>query len=47
MTYEILKQMRGESENASRQIDDVKIGLAHNVGQSGQFVNIFIFERGW
>ena len=47
MTYEILKQMRGEAENPSRQIDDVKIGLAHNVGQSGQFVNIFIFERGW
>jgi acetyl-CoA acetyltransferase len=47
MTYEILKQMRGEAENPSRQIDDVKLGLAHNVGQSGQFVNVFIFERGW
>jgi acetyl-CoA C-acetyltransferase len=47
MTYEILKQMRGEAENQSRQIDDVKLGLAHNVGQSGQFVNVFIFERGW
>ena len=47
MTYEILKQMRGEAENQSRQIDDVKIGLAHNVGQSGQFVNVFVFERGW
>jgi len=47
MTYEILKQMRGEAENPSRQIDNVKIGLAHNVGQSGQFVNIFVFERGW
>jgi acetyl-CoA C-acetyltransferase len=47
MTYEILKQMRGEAEYPSRQIDDVKLGLAHNVGQSGQFVNVFIFERGW
>jgi acetyl-CoA C-acetyltransferase/acetyl-CoA acyltransferase len=47
MTYEIMKQMRGEAENQSRQIDDVKIGLAHNVGQSGQFVNVFIYERGW
>ncbi|MFX1369112.1 MAG: 3-ketoacyl-CoA thiolase, partial [Promethearchaeota archaeon] len=47
MTYEILKQMRGEAENPSRQIKDVKYGLAHNVGQSGQFVNIFIFERGF
>ncbi len=47
MTYEIMKQMRGESEEPSRQIDDVKLGLAHNVGQSGQFVNVFIFERGW
>ena len=47
MTYEILKQMRCEAEKPSRQIDDVKIGLAHNVGQSGQFVNVFVFERGW
>ncbi len=47
MTYEIMKQMRGEAENQSRQIEDVKLGLAHNVGQSGQFVNVFIFERGW
>lgn len=47
MTYEIMKQMRGEAENQSRQIKDVKYGLAHNVGQSGQFVNVFIFERGW
>jgi len=47
MTYEVMKQMRGEAENASRQIDDVKLGLVHNVGQSGQFVNVFIYERGW
>ncbi|MGQ4871685.1 MAG: thiolase domain-containing protein [Candidatus Thorarchaeota archaeon] len=47
MTYEILMQMRGEAQKPSRQIDDVQYGLAHNVGQSGQFVNIFIFERGW
>ncbi|MFX1261528.1 MAG: thiolase domain-containing protein [Promethearchaeota archaeon] len=47
MTYEILKQMRGEAENQSRQIKDVQYGLAHNVGQSGQFVNVFIFERGF
>ena len=47
MTYEVMKQMRGEAENASRQIDDVKHGLVHNVGQSGQFVNVFIYEKGW
>jgi acetyl-CoA C-acetyltransferase len=47
MTYEVLKQMRGEAENSSRQIDDVDYGLVHNVGQSGQFVNVFIYERGW
>lgn len=47
MTYEILSQMRGQAQNPSRQIDDVQYGLAHNVGQSGQFVNVFIFERGW
>lgn len=47
MTYEVMKQMRGEAENSSRQIDDVKHGFVHNVGQSGQFVNCFIYERGW
>jgi acetyl-CoA C-acetyltransferase len=47
MTYEILSQMREKAENPSRQIKDVKYGIAHNVGQSGQFVNVFIFERGW
>ncbi len=47
MTYEVMKQMRGESENASRQIADVKHGLVHNIGQSGQFCNVFIYERGW
>ncbi len=47
MTYEVMKQMRGEAENASRQIADVNLGLVHNVGQSGQFVNVFIYERGW
>ncbi len=47
MTYEVMKQMRGEAENSTRQIDDVDYGLVHNVGQSGQFVNVFIYERGW
>ncbi len=47
MTYEILMQMRGQVQKPSRQIDDVHYGLAHNVGQSGQFVNVIIFERGW
>ncbi|MHA2024713.1 MAG: thiolase domain-containing protein [Candidatus Thorarchaeota archaeon] len=47
MTYEVMKQMRGEAENSSRQIPDVDYGLVHNVGQSGQFVNVFIYERGW
>ncbi len=47
MTYEIYKQMLGKAENPSRQIADVKYGLVHNVGQSGQFVNVIIYERGW
>ncbi|MHA1959403.1 MAG: thiolase domain-containing protein [Candidatus Thorarchaeota archaeon] len=47
MTYEVMKQMRGEAEESSRQIKDVEYGLVHNVGQSGQFVNVFIFERGF
>ncbi|NWF96732.1 MAG: thiolase domain-containing protein [Candidatus Thorarchaeota archaeon] len=47
MTYEVYKQMQGKAEKSSRQIKDVKYGLVHNVGQSGQFVNVFIYERGW
>ncbi|MEM2142265.1 MAG: thiolase domain-containing protein [Candidatus Thorarchaeota archaeon] len=47
MTYEIYMQMKGKADKPSRQIKDVRYGLAHNVGQSGQFVNVFIFERGW
>jgi acetyl-CoA acetyltransferase len=47
MVYEVMQQMKGKAENPSRQIDDVKHGLVHNVGQSGQFVNIFILERGF
>jgi len=45
MTYEIMKQMRGEAENQSRQIDDVKLGLAHNVGGIGQYCFVSIFKR--
>ncbi|MGV9104064.1 MAG: thiolase domain-containing protein [Candidatus Thorarchaeota archaeon] len=47
MIYEIYNQMRGNAKEPSRQIDDVQIGLAHNVGQSGQFVNVLILRRGW
>lgn len=47
MTYEVMAQMRGKADKPSRQIKNVKYGLVHNVGQSGQFVNVIIYERGW
>ncbi|MHA1882454.1 MAG: thiolase domain-containing protein [Candidatus Thorarchaeota archaeon] len=47
MTYEIMTQMRGEADKATRQVKDVDYGLVHNIGQSGQFCNVFIYERGW
>lgn len=40
---EIRKQLLGEA--GKRQIDGAKIGLSHNVGQTGQFVNVIIYER--
>ncbi|MHA2277869.1 MAG: thiolase C-terminal domain-containing protein, partial [Candidatus Kariarchaeaceae archaeon] len=40
---EIRKQLLGEASN--RQIDGAEIGLSHNVGQTGQFVNVVIYGR--
>jgi acetyl-CoA C-acetyltransferase len=40
---ELTKQLLGEVKG--RQVDDAKIGLSHNVGQTGQFVNVIIYER--
>lgn len=37
------KQVFGKAEKP-RQVPDCKVALAHNVGQHGQFVNVFIFE---
>ncbi len=41
---EITKQLRGDVE-PKRQVDGATIGLQHNVGQSGQFVNVIIYGR--
>ncbi len=37
------KQVFGQAEKP-RQVPDVKVALTHNVGQHGQFVNVFILE---
>ncbi|MCK4783600.1 MAG: acetyl-CoA acetyltransferase, partial [Desulfobacteraceae bacterium] len=42
MTGEIVKQLRGEC--GERQVKGAKIGLSHNVGGSGQFTAVHIYE---
>jgi len=41
--YEIALQLRGEARG--RQVDDVEVGLAHNVGGSGGTAIVHIFTR--
>ena len=43
--YEIFRQLRGEVASEGRQVDGAEIGLSHNVGQTGQFVNVIIYGR--
>jgi len=43
MAVEITKQLRGEA--GERQVKNAEIGLAHNVGGSGQVVAVHIFRR--
>lgn len=43
MAIEITKQLRGEA--GKRQVKDPEIGLAHNVGGTGQVVAVHIFRR--
>ena len=43
MAIEITKQLRGEA--GERQVKNAEIGLAHNVGGTGQVVAIHIFRR--
>jgi acetyl-CoA C-acetyltransferase len=43
MACEMVKQLRGEA--GKRQVPGAEIGLTHNVGQSGQYVNVHIYRR--
>ncbi len=43
MCVELTKQLRGEC--GPRQVEGAEIGLSHNVGQTGQFVNVLIYSR--
>ncbi|MHA2503082.1 MAG: thiolase domain-containing protein [Candidatus Kariarchaeaceae archaeon] len=40
---EIRKQLLGEA--GDRQVEGATVGLSHNVGQTGQFVNVMIYGR--
>ncbi|RLB26367.1 MAG: thiolase domain-containing protein [Deltaproteobacteria bacterium] len=42
MTAEIVKQLRGEC--GKRQVKGAKTGLSHNVGGSGQFVAVHVYQ---
>ncbi len=43
MTYEIVKQLRGEA--GERQVPDADIGLTHNVGGIGQYCFVQVMKR--
>jgi acetyl-CoA C-acetyltransferase len=43
MTYEIVKQLRGEA--GERQVPDADVGLTHNVGGIGQYCFVQILKR--
>jgi acetyl-CoA C-acetyltransferase len=43
MTYEIVKQLRGEA--GERQVPDADVGLTHNVGGIGQYCFVQVMKR--
>ena len=43
MTYEIVKQLRGEA--GERQVPDADVGLTHNVGGIGQYCFVQVLKR--
>jgi acetyl-CoA C-acetyltransferase len=43
MTYEIVKQLRGEA--GERQVPDADVGLTHNVGGIGQYCFVQVLTR--
>jgi acetyl-CoA C-acetyltransferase/acetyl-CoA acyltransferase len=43
--YELFHQLRGTAEEPARQLSDVEVGLAHNVGGSGATCVVHILRR--
>jgi len=43
MTYEIVKQLRGEA--GKRQVAGAEVGLTHNVGETGQYCFVHVYKR--
>lgn len=46
MACEIFRQLRGEAVEPSRQIQNARYALSHNVGGSGGTAAVFIYQRG-
>jgi len=42
--YTLVKQLHGEAQEGT-QVAGPEIGLSHNVGQHGQYVNVIIYQR--
>ena len=41
--YELVEQMRGQAEK--RQVDNVKYGLAHNIGGAGSMTSVHVLKK--
>ena len=43
--YEIVNQLRGETDKKTRQVPNARVGLAHNIGGSGATATVHILGR--